>query len=373
MKLAFISPHFPPHKGGVSDFSKSIIQHFLEQGHEVLLITKAGPSLGHRSLEYLTLDKEWGGREYLEMRKKIMKFGAENVHIQWTPLSFGPKTYGFAPALLFFLFKLKTPKSLFVHESHYPVQLNLRGLLIGGTHFIQFLILNIFCQKLIFSHRGTYLFWSNILRFKRNDLSTIPVGSNIPCLIKKKERDIKRSDEKRRKKIVYFGGNHPTNLLGFVRKSLEFLIKKGEVNFELIVLGVNRENAKLFSSLKSIIPVSIMGHLDEESISKILLHSDLFLAPFLDGVSTRRGTIMAALEHECTIVSTRGHSTFDDIPWPNILYLSEAHSVEEYCNIVFKAFYCSDKNISKRGREYYMKYFDKKVIAESIIETLLDL
>jgi glycosyltransferase involved in cell wall biosynthesis len=44
-------------------------------------------------------------------------------------------------------------------------------------------------------------------------------------------------------------------------------------------------------------------------VAGCLAASDLYLSPFVDGVSTRRTTLMAALQHRLAVVGTRGHFT----------------------------------------------------------------
>jgi glycosyltransferase involved in cell wall biosynthesis len=41
----------------------------------------------------------------------------------------------------------------------------------------------------------------------------------------------------------------------------------------------------------------------------MLAGSDIFLAPFADGVSTRRTTVMSALQHAIPVLGTDGHLT----------------------------------------------------------------
>ncbi len=51
------------------------------------------------------------------------------------------------------------------------------------------------------------------------------------------------------------------------------------------------------------------GALPAERVARHLACADIFLAPFSDGVSTRRTTLMAALQHGLPVVGTSGEST----------------------------------------------------------------
>jgi glycosyltransferase involved in cell wall biosynthesis len=55
--------------------------------------------------------------------------------------------------------------------------------------------------------------------------------------------------------------------------------------------------------------VRCTGYLSPEDVSAWLASSDLLLAPFDEGVSTRRGSVVAALAHRLPVISTRGTAT----------------------------------------------------------------
>jgi glycosyltransferase involved in cell wall biosynthesis len=51
------------------------------------------------------------------------------------------------------------------------------------------------------------------------------------------------------------------------------------------------------------------GWLSDEDLAAAIAAADLFLLPLADGVSTRRTTLMAALQHGLPVVATRGPLT----------------------------------------------------------------
>ena len=55
--------------------------------------------------------------------------------------------------------------------------------------------------------------------------------------------------------------------------------------------------------------VEVLDHQPAAAVSALLASSDLFLAPLVDGVSTRRTTVVAALAHGLPVVGTDGPST----------------------------------------------------------------
>jgi glycosyltransferase involved in cell wall biosynthesis len=61
--------------------------------------------------------------------------------------------------------------------------------------------------------------------------------------------------------------------------------------------------------LGDVLPVRRPGWLSDEDLAAALAAADLFLLPLADGVSTRRTTLMAALQHAVPVVATLGPLT----------------------------------------------------------------
>jgi glycosyltransferase involved in cell wall biosynthesis len=55
------------------------------------------------------------------------------------------------------------------------------------------------------------------------------------------------------------------------------------------------------------------GRLSDQELAAKLAASDIFLAPLIDGVTTRRTSVMAALQHGLPVVGTDGPLTDDDL------------------------------------------------------------
>jgi glycosyltransferase involved in cell wall biosynthesis len=59
--------------------------------------------------------------------------------------------------------------------------------------------------------------------------------------------------------------------------------------------------------------VAWTGRLDDEAVSEALAVCDLLLMPYSDGVSLRRGTLMAGLAHGCAIVTTEPQAPLPEL------------------------------------------------------------
>jgi glycosyltransferase involved in cell wall biosynthesis len=376
MRIAILSPHFRPHPGGVSDYTYELAKQFKQVGHEVIVITSSVGPFPEDAGKILTVP-HWGIWQAFKINRVLKNLKAEQNIIQWTPLAFAPKTYGIAPGLLLLLLLTRSLKRiLFVHESHYPVLFDLKGLCIGLPHFFQFIKMVFFMfmggDQIIFSHKGNEEKWRVYLPFAAKLMSTIAVFSNIPPDPQKpSSHSTDNSSEADNKgdgvlTLGYFGGLHPTNDVELVRQAFNHCQKSLGENVTLKVIGLNKETAPKAFQGKGI---ELLGRLSEEDVSLVLKSIDLLVIPFTDGVSTRRGTLMAGLSHKVAIATTSSYNTCDDVPWEDIVAIRDSKDSQAFCEMVL--FLLGNplerENLAQKGREYYQQNFSVEVSARKLL------
>lgn len=135
----------------------------------------------------------------------------------------------------------------------------------------------------------------------------LPVGSNMP------DFGLSHSAARARLGIPdstlvagIFGTLHASRLTSLMRTAAEVLYEEMGEDFLLLYVGPDGETAR---TLLGSVPLRDAGRLAPEDVSMHLSAMDLQLAPFLDGVSTRRGSVLAALQHGLPVVSTDGPLT----------------------------------------------------------------
>jgi glycosyltransferase involved in cell wall biosynthesis len=227
--------------------------------------------------------------------------------LQYNPFNFG--RWGFAPWLPAKLWRLKRsnprPKiALMVHEMYYPIT-DWRSALMGGWQRVQFFAVRVL-SDVVFTSVSP---WAKALESHRprRPVHHLPVGSNLP--------DMRHARAARREQLgikddaialAAFGTGHPSRLLDYVADAANEVASQGHETV-LLNLGFNTPDVSVSPAVRVVTP----GHLEEEAISGHLAAADIYLAPFTDGVSTRRTTVMAALQHGLSIVGTDGHNTDD--------------------------------------------------------------
>ncbi|MDD5634513.1 MAG: glycosyltransferase, partial [Candidatus Omnitrophica bacterium] len=110
--------------------------------------------------------------------------------------------------------------------------------------------------------------------------------------------------------LVNFGFPNPWKGLENLCNALKILVKKN--NYYLLLLYSMRDDGISYAeNIKSLVKVEGLEDrviwleaLDEDKVSGVLKASDIFVAPYLDGASVRRGSLIAAIVHGMAIVTT---------------------------------------------------------------------
>ncbi len=171
--------------------------------------------------------------------------------------------------------------------------------------------------------------------------------------------------------VCAMGRDHPTWRGDYVVAAANAIASTGR---PLVVLSIGAEAPPL-AGLDPSIAIHAPGYLESEELAGMLAASDLFLAPLTDGVSTRRGTLMAALQHALPVVGTVGPLT-DAV-------LAEAGSALELIDYGDRDRFAeaavrlagdpeARAATGAAARELYERNFDWPVIARKLLAALPD-
>ena len=127
--------------------------------------------------------------------------------------------------------------------------------------------------------------------------------------------------------------------------------------------------ASTIPGISSAICVVRPGELDARRLASFVAASDIFLTPFLDGVSTRRGSFMAGLQQGVALVGTSGALT-DPMLRASDLELVEVGDAESFADRV--ALLAADRGrrelAAGRGRRLFEAEFTWDAIADRFLE-----
>jgi glycosyltransferase involved in cell wall biosynthesis len=133
----------------------------------------------------------------------------------------------------------------------------------------------------------------------------LPVGSNLPD--RRSFRDRKRLSIGVEGAIVLatFGQNHPGRLWHCVVEASNALVESGR---KVVLLNLGADVPRLVGLHRDVV-VHTPGYISGDKVARWLSAADIYLAPLADGASTRRTTLMAAMQHGLAIVATDGSLT----------------------------------------------------------------
>ena len=306
LKIAIISAALPPRLDGIGDYTALLAAH-LARSAEVQILTAEGtrcdPVPGVDIVPTFRIGQPQSFERILAV---VRESKPDWVLLQYNPFSFGK--WGLNLTLPRVMRQIKktcpgTRVAMMAHETFVPV-INWKFAIMTLWQRRQFRQLGRSADALFFSIEA----WTRDFArwFPGKTLVHLPVGSNIPHV------PMSRTEARARLGIAddtlvlgLFGGMHISRLIEWSRDAAQAVAAMGQ---PLLVLHAGPD-ADAVQHLFSGLPVRAEGPLPAEEISRRFAAMDLFLSPFSDGISTRRGSLMTGLQHGIAAVGTRGHHT----------------------------------------------------------------
>ena len=358
MKLTLLSPTFPPDHCGVGDHSARLMNALEALGHQVIV------------------QKSWNDLEKASV-------STDAVLVQYTPYLWSQSRVRLNPRMSFQFARarrrLGVPVILLAHEVHYPVGWSVRGLLLGWGQKFQFLALASKAHQIYFTYESARKAICEARPLLQQKASVLPVGSNIPVI--SAPVIIEGGLDHEKILLIHFGGNHPTHCLPWTVTALAAAqASLPEKDIDLIWVGVDEaEKNRILSEMqqtKISSSIRALGYLPANEVSQWLTRSTLVLAPFLDGISTRRGSVMAAFEHSRPVVTNLGWASDPKINWDSFSFASNASSNQKpedaFASAVCSALNSPDERqkIAAAGLDNYERQFSWRKIADLLVSGL---
>lgn len=308
-----ISPEYAPQPGGVADYTKQVAEGLRKAGDFVQVWCRSrsepcntDPDWVHRDLRKVSFLDLW------RITRKIRQYsGRRRLLVQWVPHGFGWRSMN----ILFCCWLLWLAWSgdeidVMVHEPFLSFREgSLKQDLAACVHRVMAIVLLGAATRVWVST----LAWEKKLRpfamGRRITFGWLPVPSNIPV-----ERnagivhDIRKQLTGSYATVLGHFSSYNPEVTAMLRKILPpLLIRRKTCIVQLLGRGSDRfrdEMIEAYPALSERIVAS--GHLSSDLLSTRLAACDLVLLPYPDGVTTRRTTMMATLEHGVPVVTTLG-------------------------------------------------------------------
>jgi glycosyltransferase involved in cell wall biosynthesis len=227
------------------------------------------------------------------------------ILLQYNPFRFG--RWGFAPGLVRDALTLRragVPLAIMVHEAWVGMT-DWRTSLMGLWQRAQLRAALRLADSVMTSTEA-------LAREIGRDAVHVPIATNITPVPTSREAARERLglgsglDLDGRLAIALFGRAHPSRAIDHAEAAIGALARAhGTERLAVMNLGADAPPLKVAAGVE----VHTPGVLASDELSLRLHASDLVLLPLTDGLSTRRGTLMAALAHGRPVVGLLGHNT----------------------------------------------------------------
>jgi glycosyltransferase involved in cell wall biosynthesis len=298
MRLALLSGAFPPQFDGIGDYSWWLSQTLVEQGHEVTVLTSFAPvrqpAAGVDVIPCFDASRSQTIHGALQSLRKKGRF--DWLIVQYNPFCFGRR--GFAPWLIPALRGSGIPIAVMFHETFAVPLWPWQQIVMRIWQYPQFALL---ARTGLCHFVSTERWLAQVRRWAKGPSQLLPVGSNLPlCSLTKREAREKLGLNQDALILGVFGFAHQSKRTEWIGAAARRIYARFPQT-EVLCIG---QVGELVRGVCGETPVHDHGSLPGPEVSLRLRAMDVFLAPLSDGISGRRGSVIAALQHGLPICST---------------------------------------------------------------------
>jgi len=370
MKLTFFFPAFPPALDGIGDHTARLAAALSRHCEVTVLTTQSDaetvPGVDVRVLP--PIDTRGGQQALIQA---IQTHPPDWLFVQFNQFSYG--RWGFNPRFPLTIKHLRQTVSdmriaVFFHEDFVPIS-SWKFAVMTTWQRWQFWMLGRQAEHVFFSIEpwvAKYRSW-----FPDAVVTALPVGSNMP------DPTITYRDARRELGIAsdqfvagIFGTIGPSRPLRHIRAATDALSDRDP---NLLVLYVGPHGPDLRAALGNV-ALHDAGPLPGPDVSRHLAAMDIHLSPFADGMSSRRGSCLAGLQHGVATISTGGVHTelvFLDARG-RALALTPVDAPDAFAREALRLW--DDPTyrhrLGRAGRELYQSRCDWSVIADRLVSAL---
>lgn len=308
-KIGILTARIPPVRCGVGDHTVNLAEALTKKGAVVEVVTAAAQasSVPGTAFTVKNVVPSWSWRGMRDLFRHVKAAEYDVLVVQWVPHLYHP--LGMALALPFTLSLLAAKGvriHLMVHEpwvSFTSPKLILPGLI---QRFAMGLLLKASPKVGVSIEAWTSLLKDKFPRFA-DRIHNLPVFSNIPVVENPQLTESLRSGIPSNAHILgIFSLAGSGKMYPFIEAAWERILDSNENAF-FVMVGASEEEAKKYlPHLRLQERCRFTGFLRPEEVSAWLQVMDVMVAPFVDGVSSRRTSVLAALAHGVPVLTTRG-------------------------------------------------------------------
>ncbi|MDB6110403.1 MAG: hypothetical protein JWR69_2153 [Pedosphaera sp.] len=337
MRIGLVSAGFPPDRDGIGDYTWWLAKS-LAKRPEISLPVEVYTGIGAGrtaapDVEVVPFFDLRHPSSFGRLKSLLRERNLDWVVLQYNPFSFGKR--GFCPWVPWTLATLRslpnTRVAAMFHEACVPKWPAKYAVMYSW----QRPIFNAVCRAVEVAFVSTERWTPQVRRAARGlRVHHLPVGSNIPVsAVGREEARARLGFDSQTIVLGFFGTAHPSRQLDWIAEAVtEVTRRQPSRRTVLLYVGPHGDAVRMACPSTNVIDA---GHLDPAEVGVRLRAMDAVVSPFSDGVSTRRGSILAALQHGIPVASTRSQWT-DQLfaSTPNTFLLSSADCAQAFADQV---------------------------------------
>ncbi len=314
MKIAMLSANLPPSRCGVGDFVARLTRELVEGGTGVVLMCRAGGEAVGSRIPLISVDGgPWHVGRASKVASTVLALGADLFHYHYVPFLYGSRGVSLGASLLpEMVRRMGMPVVTTLHELAMPWNARPGPLAVAALQRVQLALLVAGSDALVVTtgHRARML--RRWFPWKASSIHRVPVGATVEPDHRTDREAVRRDLGLDGRLIVGFLGTaHPSKNLALVVQCVEDMIAEG-IDARLLCVGLERSDLLGATRGGSVVDAAVCTGwipVADRRISALTSAVDLYLAPMVDGISTLRTSVMAALAHGLPVVGTTGRET----------------------------------------------------------------
>lgn len=307
MRIGIVTGEYPPQQGGIGDYSHILARTLASRGHSVHVYSHHATVENDPAIVLTAAARRWGLFDLRALARWARQKRLDVLNVQYQTAAFGMSPW------LHFLpeFVRGVPVVTTFHDLMYPYLFPKAGPL---RDWIVMRLANASAGVIATNHE-------DMIRLAHlPQAKLIPIGSNILAAI---PPDHDRQAQRMRARaadgdllLAYFGFLNQSKGVDTLIAALAAL-RADDVPARLVLIGgrvgsSDPTNAAYANRIDEYIEQQGMasfvyrtGFVADEAVTAWLHAADFVVLPFRDGASYRRGSLMAAIQHGCPIVTTQ--------------------------------------------------------------------
>jgi glycosyltransferase involved in cell wall biosynthesis len=382
MKLAILCPDFPPDRSALADHTAALATHLAEHaGVAVITSRRDSHDETRDGVRVMRCVSPWNLSGMNRAEHVLFQFQPDWLIVQYVPHIYGRAGINLALPFMLWRWRLQDHRILLLlHELYLPWSLKPKRLIAGMIQRFMLTLCVAAARRVGVSTQVWQRKLQRLFPFWQSHFHHLPSPSNIPVTV------VTETEKAATRKqlglapdgfvIGLFGTLHDSKLMSYVFDSLAALQSRGQ-RAQLLYIGPSSE--ELLHSLNGVGQVMseqvvCTGYADATLVSRYLSVIDVLLLPLVDGVSSRRSSLMAALSHRLSVVTTSGPGTDPLISESAALALSPVADKQAFLANVcaLAADTTRRRQLAEAGETLYRDRFSWPVITQRLLSIMGD-